>query len=151
MYSWWPCTKYLFGNFGSIFKVTVGLYPSYNVKRPLVHSQKICMDWPRNPEWGYKVANKIHVPCSACYLYSSKSKPVAEKCAYRNDHCCVRQCNNDARYQPHLSFHRFPKYKNRKRDGIIKIKRDESKKNKDPRDDFEVTDVYIYIYSRYLP
>ena len=58
-----------------------------------------------------KVANKIHVPCSACYLYSSMSLPVAEKRAYRNDHCCVPQCNNNARYQPHLSFHWFPKGK----------------------------------------
>ena len=40
-------------------------------------------------------------------------------------HCCVPLCNGDSRYNPALSFHRFPKDSTQRSAWIIKVRRDE--------------------------
>lgn len=42
-----------------------------------------------------------------------------------NDHCCVPECEGDARYDSSLSFHRIPKNNDLRKIWISKIRRDE--------------------------
>ena len=74
------------------------------------------------------------------------TRSMSQKLVYRKDHCCVPGCTNDARYQPHLSFHKFPKDPPKRKAWIIKIRRDESQNNKDPRDDFKVRSIHMLLH-----
>ena len=86
-----------------------------------------------------------HPHALLCTCNDSKNMVQVEKLVYRNDYCCVPDCENDTTCHPHLSFHHFPKYTKLKKAWLIKIQRDESKNSKDPRDDFEVS-----TYSRHF-
>ena len=67
---------------------------------------------------------------------------MAQKVAHTNDHCCVPNCTNDARYDPKLSFHHFPQDPQRRKQWIAKIRRDPRQNSKEERDNFEVSNMF---------